>query len=215
MAVNRLPWTTASPSTRWARAASRRSAHADGKVRCSAQTRRPARWTRCRPRQTPAICTSGICPCDRRCRLPARQLAARGSSARLSPMPVRCGLDGYADRPGLAPEGGYGTRRNGLPAAADRADCSLHSRPRGAQAGEHPAGGAWTPARRLVNGNAHPGADRHRRRDLAAPARRHYHRAGLGSSRRSSRYPARQRGARRLTLPRSVKLAAGASPPRH
>jgi hypothetical protein len=26
-------------------------------------------------------------------------------------MPVQYALDGYADRPGLAPEGGYGTRR--------------------------------------------------------------------------------------------------------
>ncbi len=36
---------------------------------------------------------------------------------------------------------------------AGRADCSLLSRPRGAQRGEHSAGGAWASARRLVNGN--------------------------------------------------------------
>jgi hypothetical protein len=53
--------------------------------------------------------------------------------------------------------GGYGTRRKGLPAAADRADCSLLSRPRGAQTGEHSARGACTSARRLVNGNTKMG----------------------------------------------------------
>jgi hypothetical protein len=41
----------------------------------------------------------------------------------------------------------------GPPAAADRADCSLLSRPRGAQAGEHFAEES-TSARRLVNGHA-------------------------------------------------------------
>jgi len=34
---------------------------------CSARTRRPARWTRCSRRPKPAICTSGRCPCNRRC----------------------------------------------------------------------------------------------------------------------------------------------------
>jgi hypothetical protein len=49
--------------------------------------------------------------------------------------------------------------------------------------------------------HAYPGADRHRRRDPAAPARGHHHRAGLRSSHRDARHPAQQRGARRLTWP--------------
>ena len=62
----------------------------------------------------------------------------------------------------------------------------------------------------------HPGPDRHRRRDPAAPARGHHHRAGLGSGHRNARHPA----ARPLRSPPDLadgrfKLAAGASPPRH
>lgn len=46
---------------------------------------------------------------------------------------------GWGEHPGRGAhiEGGYGTRRKGLPAAADRADCSLLRRSRGAQAGKH------------------------------------------------------------------------------
>ena len=62
---------------------------------------------------------------------------------------------------------------------------------------------------------AHPGADRDRRGDLAAAARCHHHRAGLGSGHRSPRHPAPPGGAGRLTARRRIKLAAGASPPRH
>jgi len=43
---------------------------------------------------------------------------------------------------------------HGPPAAANRADCALLSRPCAAQAGEYCAGGACAPVRRLVNGNA-------------------------------------------------------------
>jgi hypothetical protein len=49
--------------------------------------------------------------------------------------------------------------------------------------------------------HAHPGADHHRRRDLAATARRHHHRTGLGSGHRGPRHPAAKQGTRRLTLP--------------
>ncbi len=38
--------------------------------------------------------------------------------------------------------------------------------------------------------HAHPGADRDRRRDPAAPARRHHHRPGLGPGHRHPRHPA-------------------------
>ena len=59
---NRSPWITTPPSTRWARAASRRSAHAVGAARCSARTKRPARWTRYSARPMLAICTMGDVP---------------------------------------------------------------------------------------------------------------------------------------------------------
>ena len=61
----------------------------------------------------------------------------------------------------------------------------------------------------------HPGADRHRRRDLAAAARHHHHRTGLGSGHRGPRRPAAKHATRRLILSAALKLAAGASPPRH
>ena len=44
----------------------------------------------------------------------------------------------------------------------------------------------------------HPGADRDRGGDPAAPARRHHHRPGLGSSHRGARHPAEPRNARRI-----------------
>ena len=59
-----------------------------------------------------------------------------------------------------------------------------------------------------------PGADRDRRRDPAAPARRHHHRPGLGPSHRHPRHPAHPCSTRRLRILRH-KLTAGASPPRH
>ena len=60
--------------------------------------------------------------------------------------------------------------------------------------------------------HAHPGADRHRRRDLAATARRHHHRPGLGSGHRNARHPAGGRSARRLTLP-AARQAGGRGEP--
>jgi len=76
---NRSPWTTTPPSTSRARAASRPSAHAAGAARCSAPTRRPARWTHCSKRPMPAICTSGRCPCDKQpaCPAPGRHRTRR------------------------------------------------------------------------------------------------------------------------------------------
>ena len=63
----------------------------------------------------------------------------------------------------------------------------------------------------------HPGPDRDRRGDPAAPARRHHHRPGLGPRHRHPRHPATTAGhARRLSSePRRIKLTAGASPTRH
>jgi len=68
----------------------------------------------------------------------------------------------------------------------------------------------------------HPGPDRHRRRDPAAPARRHHHRQDLGPHHRHPRQPDPARTSNRCLTSRHedqrtlrVKLAVGASPPRH
>jgi transposase len=55
--------------------------------------------------------------------------------------------------------------------------------------------------------DAHPGADRHRRRDPAAPACRHHHRPGLGLSHRHPRHPAAAQRTGRLA--RSAAFQAG------
>jgi hypothetical protein len=62
---------------------------------------------------------------------------------------------------------------------------------------------------------AHPGADRRRRRDPAAALRRHHHRAGPGPRHRHPRQAPPGSSRRRLTSRPAIKLAAGASPPRH
>jgi hypothetical protein len=62
---------------------------------------------------------------------------------------------------------------------------------------------------------AHPGADRRRRRDPAAPLRRDHLRAGLGPGHRHPRQAPPSSACRRLTSRPAVKLTAGASPPRH
>jgi transposase len=58
----------------------------------------------------------------------------------------------------------------------------------------------------------HPGTDRHRRRDLAAPARCHHHQAGLGSGHRNTPHPAGGRCDGRLILP-AVLQAGGRGEP--
>jgi hypothetical protein len=65
---------------------------------------------------------------------------------------------------------------------------------------------------RSEQAHAHPGADRHRRRDPAAPARGHHHRAGLGSGHRNARHPAGGRCARRLTLPTALQAGGRGEP---
>ena len=62
---------------------------------------------------------------------------------------------------------------------------------------------------------AHPGPDRHRRRDLAPAPRRHHHRTKVGPSHRHPRDQGALRGQRRLTRTRTVEQTAGASPARH
>ena len=62
---------------------------------------------------------------------------------------------------------------------------------------------------------AHPGADRRRRRDLAPALRRDHHRAGPGPGHRHPGQAPPGSACRRLTSEPAVKLAAGASPPRH
>jgi hypothetical protein len=57
--------------------------------------------------------------------------------------------------------------------------------------------------------HAHPGADHHRRRDLAATARRHHHRAGLGPGHSDPRNPTAKQATRRLAPSAAFKLAAG------
>ncbi len=53
---------------------------------------------------------------------------------------------------------------------------------------------------RAEQAHACPGADRHRRGDPAAPARRHHHRPGLGSSHRHPRHTPHPAGTRRLSI---------------
>jgi len=63
----------------------------------------------------------------------------------------------------------------------------------------------------------HPGADRDRRRDPSAPARRDHHRQRLGPVHRHPRHPTQDHiRARRLSRSsRRIKRTVGASPPRH
>jgi hypothetical protein len=151
-------------------------------------------------------------------------LSAIGAAAILAetggPQAIRhCPRGGQACRPGAA---GEAVRRVHRPDQADRAGTA-----RAAAGGLARSLGSATRQPRLPGplpapdqqgaeqAQPHPGADRHRRRDLAAAARRHHHRARLGSGHRGPRHPAEKHTTGRLIPQRHIKLTAGASPPRH
>jgi transposase len=65
---------------------------------------------------------------------------------------------------------------------------------------------------RAEQAHPHPGADRHRRRDPAAPACCHHHRASRGSGHRGPRHPAGKQTTRRL-IPSAALQAGGRGEP--
>ncbi len=118
----------------------------------------------------------------------ARRPGAAGEAVRRVHRPDQ------ADRPGTPrPAAGSLARGLGSPARQPRLPGAL---PAPDQPGAEQA-------------HANPGADRHRRVDLAAAARRHHHRTPMRSRHRHSRHPAKDPGTGCLTIRRNASWRPG------